>query len=159
MSNNSITNDNLKVAVTVYIEPGLETVSVTSDKKVKQIRPNFMMVGNGTMSNKGVGSIDFLEEIVNSTKAEQFLLMGIKNGINYENSYKPVVKVIGTTKYEQNLITAGYKSLLDRNLVRRVKKSHYIINPNALIPIDYEGALDIWNRVATNSVDNTLLVD
>ena len=147
MSNNSITNDNLKVAVTVYIEPGLETVSVTSDKKVKQIRPNFMMVGNGTMSNKGVGSIDFLEEIVNSTKAEQFLLMGIKNGINYENSYKPVVRVIGVTSTEKQYLKSGYKSLLDRNLVRRVKKSYYIINPNALIPIDYEGALDLWNSI------------
>lgn len=148
MSKCSIANENLKVAVTVYIEPGLETVSVTSDKKTKQVRPNFMMVGNGTMNNKDIGSIDFLEEIVNSTKAEQFLLMSIKNGINYCNSYSPVVKVIGSTKYEQNLITAGYKSLLARNLVRRIKKSYYMINPNALIPIDYEGALESWNNIS-----------
>ena len=146
MSNNSIANDNLKVAVTVYIEPGLETVSVTSDKKVKQIRPNFMMVGNGTMNNKDIGSIDFLEEIVNSTKAEQFLLLSIKNGINYGNSYSPIVRVIGSTKYEQNLITAGYKSLLARNLVRRVKKSNYMINPNAIIT-DYEAQIEVWDTL------------
>ena len=117
------------------------------------------MIGNGTMNKQGIGSIDFLEELVDSTKAEQFLLLAIKNGMNYDNGYKPVVKVIGASKYEQNMIAEGYKSLYARNLVRRTKKAHYIINPNAFIPLNYEGALDIWNSIATNSVDNTLLVD
>ena len=108
----------------------------------------FIMVGNGTMNKQGIGSIDFLEELVNSTKAEQFLLLSIKSGINYGNSYSPIVKVIGSTKYEQNLITAGYKSLSARNLVRRTKKAHYIINPNAFIPLNYDEAIDTWNSIS-----------
>ena len=147
MDNKSITNKHLKTAVTVYLEPGIDELSITSSRSKPTNRPNFLMIGNGTMNKQGIGSIDFLEELVDSTKAEQFLLLAIKNGMNYDNGYKPVVKVIGASKYEQNMIAEGYKSLYARNLVRRTKKAHYIINPNAFIPLNYEEALDTWNSI------------
>ena len=148
MDKQIITNNNLKTAVTVYLEPGIDMLSVTSSRSKSTNRPNFLMIGNGTMNKQGIGSIDFLEELVNSTKAEQFLLLAIKNGMNYENGYKPVVKVIGVTSTEKQYIKAGYKSLSARNLVRRTKKAHYIINPNALIPLNYDEAIDIWNSIS-----------
>lgn len=106
------------------------------------------MVGNGTMNKHKIYGIDLLKELTNSTKAEQFILLAIKDGISYENRYSPIVKVVGSTKYEQNMITEGYKSLVARELVVRIKKAHYMINPNALIPLDYEEALQVWNSVA-----------
>lgn len=140
---NSIPQENLnqnKVAVTVYINPG-EQVGVT---KVAKKQPNYFMIGNGTMNKNKVCSIDLLRELANSTKAEQYLLLAIKDGINYENGYAPIVKVIGNTSTAKQYIKSGYKSLYERNLVVRVKKAHYMINPNALIPLDYEKALQVW---------------
>ena len=128
----------------MYISPG-EKVTV-EEKQKWAIKPNYFMIGNGTMNKHKIYGIDLLKELANSTKAEQFLLLAIKDGICYGNDYSPIVKVVGETKYQQNMITEGYKSLLARELVVRVKKAHYMINPNALIPIDYEGSLRIWEE-------------
>ena len=109
-------------------------------------KPNCYMVGNGIMNKYNIQAIDMIRELANSTKAEQFLLLAIKDGICYGNDYSPIVKVIPETETQRQYIKLGYKSLLARELVIRVKKSHYMINPNALIPIDYEGALRIWEE-------------
>lgn len=143
-----ITDDSLnianKTAITVYIS-GDE--SITVDKKTKVVRkPNYFMIGNGTMNRHQIYGIDLLTELANSSKAGQYLILAIKDGITYENNYNPVVKIVGKTKYEQNMITSGFKELVSRDIVRRVKKSYYMINPNALIPIDYEEAMVIWSK-------------
>ena len=136
-----------KTAVTVYIS-GDEKVTIDKRPELSK-KPNYFMIGNGTMNKHRIYGIDLLTEIVNSSKAGQYLILAIKDGITYMNEYNPVVKVVGTTKYEQNMIIAGYKELVERDLVRRVKKAHYMINPNALVPIDYIGALKVWDTLVT----------
>ena len=136
-------NTDKRMSVAILFDS--EEVSIQRKQKLAT-KPNYFMIGNGTMNKHKIYGIDLLRELANSTKAEQFLLLAIKDGICYGNDYNPVVKVIGETKYQQNMITEGYKSLAARELVIRVKKSHYMINPNALIPIDYEGALRIWEE-------------
>ena len=133
-----------KIPIVVYINPGEQVGVQEVQKKVN--KPNYFMIGNGTMNRHKIYGIDLLRELANSTKAEQFLLLSIKDGIIFENGYSPIVKVTGSNKYEQNMITEGYKSLLTRGLVVRVKKAHYMINPNALIPLDYEDSIRIWEE-------------
>lgn len=144
---NILTQENLntdKIPIVVYINPG-EQVAVQEVQK-RTSKPNYFMIGNGTMNKHKIYGIDLLRELANSTKAEQFLLLSIKDGITFENGYSPIVKVTGNNKYEQNMITESYKSLLARELVVRVKKAHYMINPNALIPLDYENSILIWEE-------------
>ena len=133
-----------KIPVVVFISPG-EKVEV-EEKQKRATKPNYFMIGNGTMNKHRIYGIDLLRELANSTKAEQFLLLAIKDGICYGNDYSPIVKVIPETETQRQYIKLGYKSLSARELVIRVKKSHYMINPNALIPIDYEGSLRIWEE-------------
>ena len=133
-----------KIPIVVYISPG-EQVAV-EEKQKRATKPNYFMIGNGTMNKHKIYGIDLLRELANSTKAEQFLLLAIKDGICYGNDYSPIVKVIPETETQRQYIKLGYKSLLARELVIRVKKAHYMINPNALIPIDYEGSLRIWEE-------------
>ena len=137
-----------KIAVTVFITAD-ETIAIENKRKA-EVRPNFIMVGSGTVNKHKLYGIDLLREVAEATKAGQFLLLAIKDGVTYENDYSPVVKVTGDTKYQQNLITAGYKELLEKDIVRRVKKAHYMINPNALIPKDYNAAMKIWNSISTD---------
>lgn len=108
---------------------------------------------NGYMCPYDNCTIDFIREVAFASKAAQFLLLSIKDGIGYGNDYHHVVKVQGTTKHEKNMISAGYKELVARDLVRRVKRGHYMINPNALIPIDYEQALKDWEDTNPLSKD------
>ena len=133
-----------KIPVIMYISPG-EQVTV-EEKQKRATKPNYFMIGNGTMNKHKIYGIDLLRELASSTKAEQFLLLAIKDGICYGNDYSPIVKVIPETETQRQYIKLGYKSLLARELVIRIKKSHYMINPNALIPIDYEGSLRIWEE-------------
>ena len=133
-----------KIPVLMYISPG-EQVTV-EEKQKRATKPNYFMIGNGTMNKHRIYGIDLLRELASSTKAEQFLLLAIKDGICYGNDYSPIVKVIPETETQRQYIKLGYKSLLARELVIRIKKSHYMINPNALIPIDYEGSLRIWEE-------------
>ena len=142
-----LTQENLntdKIPIVVYINPGEQVGVQEVQKKVN--KPNYFMIGNGTMNKHKIYGIDLLRELANSTKAEQFLLLAIKDGITFENEYSPIVKVIPETETQRQYIKLGYKSLLARGLVVRVKKAHYMINPNALIPLDYEGSIHIWEE-------------
>lgn len=131
-----------KKPVILYVSQG-DSFNIQKERE-KAKKPNYYMIGNGTMNRHKIYAIDLLEEVAKSTKAEQFLLLSIKDGICYGNDYNPVVKVVPETETQKQYIKLGYKSLVTRGLVLRIKKSHYMINPNALIPPDYEGALQIW---------------
>jgi hypothetical protein len=96
------------------------------------------------MNKSNIQSIDLLQEMdLMSSNARKTILLikgnlhfGIKNG---------VVKVsFDGDKNKSKRFLEGYKELRDKGLVKRVKKSHYMINPNALIPIDYEEAIQLW---------------
>ena len=144
---NSIANDSLKenkIAVTVYISKD-ETVGVTP--KGKRI-PSHFRIGNGTMNKHRIQSIDLLQELADASKAGQFLILAIKNGITHDNDFHHIVKIKAKelTSYEKKLLVDGYKELYAKGIVVRTKQSHYMINPNALIPIDYEQALKDWEQ-------------
>lgn len=116
------------------------------DKPTKK-EPNYYRIGNGTMNKHKIQSIDLVEEVMNMSKPAQFLLKLIKDKINWENGYNPVVKIVykSLTKTEQTYMDKGFKELKEKDLVRRIKQGHYMINPNALIPLDYPEALKIWD--------------
>ena len=145
----SITNNSLKenkIAVTVYINKD-EMVGVTSKSKH---RPSYFRIGNGTMNKHKIYGIDLLQELADASKAGQFLILAIKNGINYGNDFHHIVRIKAKelTSYEKKLLVDGYKELKEKDLVRRTKQSHYMINPNALKPIEYEQALKDWEAAS-----------
>lgn len=143
-----------KVPVVVYIDADESVNVVKATPKVK--KPNYFMIGNGTMNRHKIYGIDLLREIASSSKAAQFLILAIKDGINFENGYNPVVRIVGEGKYQQNQISEGYKELVEKDLVRRVKKAHYMINPYALIPpVDYEEAVKIWEQANKKIEENS----
>ena len=135
-----------KIPLTVYLDVN-ESLAINRIKVIN--KPNYLMIGNGTMNKHKIFGIDLLRELANSSKAAQYLLLAIKDGINFDNNYNPVVRVLGKTSTEKQYIIIGYKELLDRNLVVRVKKSHYMVNPNALIPPDYQSAIELWDSITS----------
>ena len=149
-------NIDKKMPVVIFVDKEDDYSIQRKPKAVK--KPNYFMIGNGTMNKQKMYAIDLLTELANSTKAEQFILLSIKDGICYGNDYNPVVKVIGETETQKQYIKLGYKSLEARGLVLRIKKSYYMINPNALIPPDYEAALQVWEEAVKKQASSKQIV-
>ena len=55
-----------------------------------------------------------------------------------------------TNKVEINKVTVAYKELYSLGLVRRVKQQHYLINPNAFLPLfeEYDTVVRVWKEAA-----------
>lgn len=127
----------------------LEDNEILVKQKEKQIRkePNYIRLGNGTMNKHKIESIDLLTEQVTMSTAGRWLIALISRSINWQNDYNPVVKIVNKnlTPTEKDYLKDGFKELKEKDLVRRIKQGHYMINPNALIPLDYPEALKIWD--------------
>lgn len=149
--NNSLSSSEGTTVLT-YIGKG-DKLHIHTTKVDK--RPNHYQTGRNEMNKHGLKGIDLMDELVASTKAEQFLLIAIKNGIGYSNEYHYVVRLRPSeyTVYQQKLLLEGYQGLFKRNLVRRVKRGHYMINPNALIPMEYKEAVEFWNTLPGYDVE------
>lgn len=102
------------------------------------------------MNKDKIQSIDLIDALIASSKAAQFVIQAIKNGITYANDYSPVVIINRKelTKTQQRYLVDGFKELSAKDLVRRISNGKYMINPNALVPLDYAEALQIWNSAA-----------
>jgi hypothetical protein len=101
--------------------------------------PDYYLVGSGQ------GSIDFLEEFAQSTAPAQWLLLQIKRGIAFSNNFSPVVSVQAKTETEKTYLKKGYSELVKKDLVIRVSRGMYMINPAALIPADYTTYKKVWD--------------
>lgn len=123
-------------------------------QKAKQTRPstpNYVKAGSGTMNKHGIDSIDFIDELVNSSRAELFVIREIRRALvwaNPDGEVRILMRDYSVSDWKQ--FKRGYKLLAARELVIRTKRSHYMINPKALIPFDYKQGADLWQSVITD---------
>ena len=55
---------------------------------------------------------------------------------------------ISHEEYDSSRFSRGYKSLREKDIVKKTKKKQYMINPNLLIPgTQYEQAVKMWNSI------------
>jgi hypothetical protein len=138
--------DSNSAKLSIHLDKGehLETRKVKSAKN-----PNFTKVGNGTMNKHGIQSIDFLQELMDMTKAEQLVITTIKNLYEWNDTtgevHVPLSKVFDKQKTKTFL--KGFGLLKNKDLVRRTKTGHYMVNPNAIFLQSYQEGLALWNKV------------
>ena len=124
-----------------------QRLEVKTKAKVKQ--PNYFKMGNGTLNRHGIESINLITEMVSLKKPAQHMLAYLLNHMQWNQLDKRVefiVKVIGKDSAGKKEIQRAYKELKERNLVRRIKRGHYMVNPNA-VNVDYEEQMKIWNWI------------
>ncbi len=129
-------------------------------KKVVQDKPSYQMIGRGTMSHKlKVKSIDLLQAVADMTSDEKFCFFQIKDKIvfdpyklrtdvkNKSGDYDYQIRIYSKnyTQTQRNMFSRGYKRLREKDIVRRVKRGTYMINPAGLIPNDFDREWDIWS--------------
>ena len=119
--------------------------AVTTIKK-KSVTPSFYRIGKGTTNMKGIKSIDLLLEMSQMTKVEQAALLTIRDAIVWDNPDGEVYLTFDD-KQKQKKFLEGFKLLEAKDLVRRTKRSHYMINPTALVPLDFTKAMNLWNEL------------
>ena len=119
-------------------------------------KPHFNMIGTGRtfMDNKRLPAVDLLYEMSIMTKKESYAFLALRNAITYDTysrSYSLYIPMVQTdmTPYQKKLFQSGITLLIKKDLVRRVKRGIYLINPMAIVPNkDFDLAEQIWSRSA-----------
>jgi len=112
------------------------------------VLPSYYKIGTGKMNKHKIQSIDLLDEVIASNKAEQYVIKIIKDSVTYDSPDGVVtIPTHRMTDTEKRMFRRGYKTLYERDLVRRVKRGQYMLNPNALILNSYANCLDVWNSL------------
>jgi len=137
-------NESIITNISLHIAKD-DIVTTTVSKKPNK-SPSFYKVGKGTKNMKGITSIDLLAEIANMTKSEQMAFLTIRDAIHWDNQDGEVYITFADT-YSQKKFLEGFKLLETKQLVKRTKRSHYMINPHALIPLDYVRGMELWDAV------------
>lgn len=133
----------------IVMQAQLDSNEYLETKVVKRAsQPNYYRIGNGTMNKKGIQSIDLLDEVMSMTKAEQLVISTIKGTYEWDNQTNEVYLPLSRILTSSNCVVfrKGFKLLKEKNLVRRTKQSHYMINPNAYIPLNYQKAQELWDE-------------
>ena len=132
------------------IIPEGHKVQIVKDKTDINAQPNFILFGHRTdVSNKhGLKSICLLREGLTLSRSANTMLVWLKEGMEYDYSEGTnyVVKLVGDTTVAKRVIKDAYPELFARGLVRRVKRSHYMINPNAIMT-DYAEQMSKWTSL------------
>ncbi len=86
----------------------------------------------GKRSMKNPESIDALDVICNFDKSELFVLSLVKARIS--PSHEVTLNRSSLSEGEQRKLQKGVKSFLDKTLMIRLKREHYMVNPYFLTP-------------------------
>ena len=114
-------------------------------------KPRYYRIGNGIrntfMSNHT--PIDTIDEMTAMTVQELWTIKLLKDniilieertstGYKKRTSCKSIILGSELTSAEKQKFKTGYKKLHDKCLVKRIKRQHYIMNPDMFIPHFYE---------------------
>ena len=125
-----------------------ENETLRKEKRVVK-QPNYIKIGNGTMNKHNIKSINLIAEICKMSDSGRYMIDKIQEKMvwnPFEDEIDFVVKVVAETDAEKKRLVRGFEELSSKNLVRRVKRGHYMINPNAIIT-DYSKQMRVWTAV------------
>jgi len=103
--------------------------------------------------------LDAIEIITDMTIRELYALKLLKSNlilkeerthdrIKLRTSCESIIINSNLTNPEQQKFKAGFKLLHKKNIVKRIKREHYILNPNFIIPYFYEEELKLFETLS-----------
>ena len=142
----------LKVAKKI-LDTGSE-ISIKPSKNESVDTPYYKM-GNGRQTSKGT-SMDLVHEMSKMSKPELWLfdLIISKFDNKYEDYYHDdfINQVNLSSKHmtgtEKKYLTSGYKLLNSKDIIRKVRRGRYMVNPRIIIPFkDADKAREKWSSL------------
>jgi len=105
------------------------------------------------MKNSILVRSDFIDIVMELTKMEQKVVKYIKNSITYcpyEQEYVPLVKfnrnMIADTESQKKKVSTAISSLRKKNIIGKIDRHHYMINPDLLLPSNYDKYKLKWDN-------------
>lgn len=146
---NNNTPIQLEDKVNIVCEMGKKLVVVVEEEAPKSNRkkvPSFQAIGNGMKTREYV-SLPYEDILLELTAPEQRLFKIIRRNYNTNTGYSPV-DLSELPRAERNTMSLAYKKLKERNLVKRVKKGIYLINPLGLIHFTLaDDLIKVWDSL------------
>ena len=137
MANASININNIR-------KGDLVSFDVIKNKKKSYWVIPFRPVGKTSWDKNSMNSLNIISKF---SKAELFLLDVIQERIDVKAEV--VIKKSDFSLHKQRVITSAIKSWTTKNLIKRTKREHYLVNPYFLVPDrDFQtSAKENWEAV------------
>ena len=89
--------------------------------------------------------MNLVQEMATMNKAELLLFSKIEKALNFETNEAVLMK---EDKKTTKVLSIGYRSLKEKNLVKRIKGVRsYMVNPKLIIPSSYDTAIRKWESI------------
>jgi len=125
-------------------------------------KPRYYKIGNGrrnTFMGKGHIPLDAIKIMSEMTPQELWLINLLKDniklkeektssGLKFRTSCISVIKSSKLSSSEKQKLKTGYKRLNQKNIVKRIKREHYIINPDFIIPHFYQEEKELFDNLS-----------
>jgi len=139
---------NTEIIPTITLIPDKdEVIKVTREKKPKSTL-TYRKIGDGNMSRYHQQSINLLREMETLSKPAIQFLNTLIDGMRFDyQSGEVIIEVYykPETNIEKLMVSRGFKELFARDLVRRTRRSHYVVNPYAIVT-NTAKQLVIWGK-------------
>ena len=115
-----------------HTQSGEEYVVTTQKKKPKHKLPPFVAIAGGPYMRDVTNSL--LHKIGKMNAAERWFFLYLHERMAFDTNIA-VIKSAKLTSTQITYKTRAYKTLTKQGLVKRVKREHYIINPDMIVPL------------------------
>lgn len=124
-----------------------EEIVISTKRKHKAPRPSYSTIGNG-MKTRHFQSYPYEKVLLDLTSNEIRMYKLILDAYDYKTGYS-FVDVSEQPQSVKTELSKGYKGLLAKGLVKRVRQQLYLINPSAKIHLElFDELYDVWNKVS-----------
>ncbi len=128
---------------TFYVAKGTQLGLIPPQRKYNPTPP-FSRIGNGMQGKQGT-SYPLLQTMLEFTKPEAWFFSLLLKA-HQEDTGLSDISNLNFSKTELNTLSKAYLSLHSRNLVKRIRRQVYMINPNAIITSNWKDHNNLWNK-------------
>ena len=126
-------------ALIIVKKPPKEVDTKPKKEKVK-LQVKYTCIGKYGMNKQ-----DFLLQLMNLNTNGKFVFELLYNTYDYNTGICYIDSLTNTQKVK---FSKGYKELNTLGIVKRIKRKHYLINPNCIINFNlYNTLIDKWNNL------------
>jgi len=121
-------------------------------ESVKCKKPPFLGIFGGEYMKENTKNL--LQQLGDMTAAERWFFLLVEKHMDYSTN-SACIPSTSLTHSQMNIKTIAFKSLKEKNLIKRIKREHYMINPDIIIPLGikpngneiYPDVKDVWDAL------------
>lgn len=127
-----------------HIESNEELVIRRARYNTEQ-KPPFWVAGSG-LKNRHGESMNVLKAVIELPASSQVLFLNLMTNRDVDTN---VVEMVGKDKEDKRFIQNHMGCLLKADLVRRIKRGVFMINPDAVMPPRYRSVKQEWDGLSS----------